>query len=83
MQPSPRCSGIAVANGRQILAGNDGAVAVAVMGGVFNVDRARPGASFGRLAGLDVAVACFGHGDPLTRDAAAALRNAAPWQPRE
>jgi hypothetical protein len=50
---------------------------------VFNVDRARAAASFGRLAGLDVAVACFGHGDPLTRDAAAALRNAAPRQPRE
>jgi glyoxylase-like metal-dependent hydrolase (beta-lactamase superfamily II) len=52
-----------------------------VMGGVFNVDRAQAAASFGRLAGLDVAVACFGHGDPLTHDAAAALRTAARPQP--
>jgi glyoxylase-like metal-dependent hydrolase (beta-lactamase superfamily II) len=38
--------------------------------GVFNVDRARAAASFRRLAGLSVAVACFGHGEPLTQDTA-------------
>jgi glyoxylase-like metal-dependent hydrolase (beta-lactamase superfamily II) len=54
----------------------------AVMCGVFNVDRAQAAASFRRLAALDVAVACFGHGEPLTQDAAAALRNAAQTQPR-
>jgi glyoxylase-like metal-dependent hydrolase (beta-lactamase superfamily II) len=54
----------------------------AVMGGVFNVDRAQAAASFRRLAALDVAVVCFGHGEPLTQDAAAALRNAAQTQPR-
>ena len=53
----------------------------AVMCGVFNVDRAQAAASFRRLAELDVAVACFGHGEPLTRDATAALRSAAQTQP--
>lgn len=46
----------------------------AVICGVFNVDRAQAAASLRRLAALDVAVACFGHGEPLTRDAAAELR---------
>jgi glyoxylase-like metal-dependent hydrolase (beta-lactamase superfamily II) len=40
---------------------------------VFNVDRAEAAASLRRLAGLSAAVACFGHGEPLTRDAAATL----------
>jgi glyoxylase-like metal-dependent hydrolase (beta-lactamase superfamily II) len=44
--------------------------------GVFNVDRAAAAASFRRLASLDAAVACFGHGEPLT-DAAGELRAAA------
>ena len=54
-----------------------------VMGGVFNVNRAQAAASFRRLAGLDVAVACFGHGDPLTDDATAALRSAAERLPAD
>ena len=45
-----------------------------VICGVFNVNRAQAAASFGRLAGLTVQVACFGHGDPLTHDAPVALR---------
>jgi glyoxylase-like metal-dependent hydrolase (beta-lactamase superfamily II) len=45
--------------------------------GVFNVDRAQAAASFRRLADLSVAVACFGHGEPLTRDTATALEAAA------
>jgi glyoxylase-like metal-dependent hydrolase (beta-lactamase superfamily II) len=48
-----------------------------VMCGVFNVDRAGAAASFRRLAALDIAVACFGHGEPLTEGAAAAFRAAA------
>jgi glyoxylase-like metal-dependent hydrolase (beta-lactamase superfamily II) len=48
-----------------------------VMPGVFNTDRAQATASFRRLAGLDTDIACFGHGQPLTRDAAAQLRAAA------
>ncbi|MFF9689538.1 MBL fold metallo-hydrolase [Streptomyces sp. NPDC014623] len=48
-----------------------------VMLGVFNTDHAQAGASFRRLAALGPAVACFGHGDPLTEGAAAALRAAA------
>ena len=53
--------------------GQDGTV----MCGVFNVNRAQAAASFRRLAGLRVGVSCFGHGEPLTQDAAAALEAAA------
>jgi glyoxylase-like metal-dependent hydrolase (beta-lactamase superfamily II) len=48
-----------------------------VMLGVFNTDRARALDSFRRLAALSPEVACFGHGDPLTADAAAVLKSAA------
>ncbi|MBT2543046.1 MBL fold metallo-hydrolase [Streptomyces sp. ISL-44] len=48
-----------------------------LMLGVFNVDRARAVDSFRRLAALSPAVACFGHGDPVTTDTAAALAKAA------
>ncbi|WP_329396645.1 MBL fold metallo-hydrolase [Streptomyces melanogenes] len=48
-----------------------------VMLGVFNVDRARAQTSFRRLAALAPSVACFGHGDPLTQDAAKVLRETA------
>jgi glyoxylase-like metal-dependent hydrolase (beta-lactamase superfamily II) len=44
-----------------------------VICGLFNGDRAQAAASFRKLAGLSVAVACFGHGEPLTEDAAATL----------
>jgi len=44
-----------------------------VICGLFNVDRAQAAASFRRLTGLSVAVACFGHGEPLTEDAGATL----------
>ena len=37
--------------------------------GVFNVNRAQAAASLRRLASLDATVACFGHGEPLTRAA--------------
>ncbi|MFD7461136.1 MULTISPECIES: MBL fold metallo-hydrolase [unclassified Streptomyces] len=49
----------------------------AVIPGVFNLDRARTVASFHRLAALDAEVACFGHGDPVVGQAAAALRKSA------
>jgi len=48
-----------------------------VICGVFNVDRAQAAASLRRLAALGTAIACFGHGEPLTGDAATALRAAA------
>jgi len=48
-----------------------------VIGGVFNVNRAQAAESLRRLATLDVAVACFGHGDPVTHDATSELRSAA------
>jgi glyoxylase-like metal-dependent hydrolase (beta-lactamase superfamily II) len=44
---------------------------------VFNVDRAQAAASLRRLAALDTAIACFGHGEPLASEAATALRAAA------
>lgn len=45
--------------------------------GPFNVDRQAAIASFRRLADLDVDIACFGHGDPIVRDASHALLAAA------
>lgn len=45
--------------------------------GVFNADHGQALASFRRLAALAPSVVCFGHGDPLTVDAAAVLRAAA------
>ncbi|MFD3755573.1 MBL fold metallo-hydrolase [Streptomyces sp. NPDC058622] len=52
-----------------------------VMLGVFNVDRARAVDSFRRLAAFAPSTACFGHGDPLTADTAAALAKAAADTP--
>jgi glyoxylase-like metal-dependent hydrolase (beta-lactamase superfamily II) len=48
-----------------------------VVCGVFNVDRGQAVASLRRLARLDSTVACFGHGEPVTHAAAAALLGAA------
>jgi glyoxylase-like metal-dependent hydrolase (beta-lactamase superfamily II) len=55
------------------VAGHEGRVIL----GVFNDDRAAAAESSHRLAGLDVEVACFGHGNPVVGGAAAALRAAA------
>ncbi len=55
---------VASVNGRPIL-------------GPFNVARKDAIASFRRLAELDVEIACFGHGDPILRDAGRALRDTA------
>lgn len=46
--------------------------------GVFNTDRVQLAAACTRLAALDIGTALFGHGEPLTGDAGAALRAAAP-----
>ncbi|MBT2528273.1 MBL fold metallo-hydrolase [Streptomyces sp. ISL-99] len=48
-----------------------------VMLGVFNTDRERALETFRRLAALAPAIACFGHGDPLTDGTAAVLRASA------
>ena len=48
--------------------------------GPFNVDRAEAISSFRKLAGLDVDVACFGHGAPVLADGSAALREATERQ---
>ncbi|MCX5383885.1 MBL fold metallo-hydrolase [Streptomyces sp. NBC_00083] len=48
-----------------------------VMVGVFNTDRERALASFRRLAALGADTVCFGHGDPLTEDAAAVMKASA------
>ncbi len=66
--------------GHRVLFAGDAAVRGSdgkVIAGMFNVDRAQAAASLRRLAALDVAVACFGHGEPLTDGAAAELRAAA------
>lgn len=47
-----------------------------VMLGVFNAEPAQAAESFARLAELDAEIACFGHGEPLTQDAAALLKAA-------
>jgi glyoxylase-like metal-dependent hydrolase (beta-lactamase superfamily II) len=49
------------------LASHDGRPMV----GVFNADPTLAAASARRLASLDAEIACFGHGEPLRRDAAA------------
>ncbi|WP_393063454.1 MBL fold metallo-hydrolase [Streptomyces sp. LN549] len=48
-----------------------------VMLGVINIDRAQAVASFRRLAALEAATVCFGHGDPLTTDAVAVMHASA------
>ncbi|WKX69780.1 MBL fold metallo-hydrolase [Streptomyces sp. XD-27] len=48
-----------------------------LMPGVFNLEPARMADAFRKQAALDVETACFGHGDPLTTGAGAALRAAA------
>jgi glyoxylase-like metal-dependent hydrolase (beta-lactamase superfamily II) len=45
--------------------------------GVFNVDPIQAVTSFKRQARLDTEIACFGHGEPLTDNAAAQLTAAA------
>jgi len=64
---------------RVLLAGDTAARSPAgqVMPGVFNTNRGQAAASFRRLARLDTDIACFGHGEPLTHDAAPQLRTAA------
>ena len=51
--------------------------------GVFNVSRAQAAASLRRLATLDITVACFGHGEPLTRGATAELQAATQRLPAD
>ncbi|MFI1224678.1 MULTISPECIES: MBL fold metallo-hydrolase [unclassified Streptomyces] len=48
-----------------------------VMLGVFNADRAGAQATFRRLAALAPRTVCFGHGAPLTENAAAVMEAAA------
>lgn len=48
-----------------------------VIPGVFNLNVERVHRSFRELAALDVEVACFGHGAPLTADAGRVLRSSA------
>ena len=65
--------------GDAVARGRDGAVIC----GVFNVDRPQAAASLRRLATLDITVACFGHGEPLTRDATAEFQAAARRLPAD
>jgi glyoxylase-like metal-dependent hydrolase (beta-lactamase superfamily II) len=70
---TPGSTGFYLPGSRVLLAGDAAARRPGgqVMPGVFNTDRARAAASFRRLAGLDTDIACFGHGEPVTHDAAA------------
>ncbi|MFC7546092.1 MBL fold metallo-hydrolase [Plantactinospora sp. GCM10030261] len=52
-----------------------------VFPGLFNVDRAEALASYRRLAALDVEIACFGHGEPLTAAAGERMRAAGDRMP--
>ncbi|MFF4947444.1 MBL fold metallo-hydrolase [Streptomyces rubiginosohelvolus] len=60
-----------------LFTGDAVASAEQVMLGVFNVDRVGAAATFRRLAALAPRTVCFGHGDPLTEDAAAVMEAAA------
>ncbi|MEW2174507.1 MBL fold metallo-hydrolase [Streptomyces sp. NPDC007027] len=60
-----------------LFTGDTVASAQRVMLGVFNVDRAEAAATFRRLAALGPRTVCFGHGDPLTEDAATLMEAAA------
>ncbi|MEW2069332.1 MBL fold metallo-hydrolase [Streptomyces sp. NPDC007346] len=60
-----------------LFTGDTVAEAGEVMLGVFNVDRAQAQDTFRRLAALEARTVCFGHGDPLTEDAAQVMRAAA------
>ncbi|WP_406099218.1 MBL fold metallo-hydrolase [Streptomyces sp. NBC_01013] len=62
---------------RVLFTGDCVAGAGRVMLGVFNIDREQAVASFRRLAALEAATVCFGHGDPLTMDAVAVMRASA------
>ncbi|MEU9099733.1 MBL fold metallo-hydrolase [Streptomyces sp. NPDC048361] len=61
-----------------VLFTGDGVAGVGrVMLGVFNTDRERALGSFRRLAALGATTVCFGHGDPLTENAAAVMQASA------
>ena len=49
--------------------------------GVFNSNPTQAARSFRRLANLNPAIICFGHGEPLTEEAAPLLRQAADRMP--
>jgi glyoxylase-like metal-dependent hydrolase (beta-lactamase superfamily II) len=76
---TPGSTGFYLPGPRVLLAGDTAARSPGgqVMPGVFNTDRAQAAASFCRLAGLDTDIACFGHGEPVSRDAVAHLQTAA------
>lgn len=52
-----------------------------VVAGRFNLEGPQLLRSLGRLAALDVDVACFGHGDPVVGKASTALRKATDDHP--
>ena len=60
----------------EVLTGDVWKLEQRVAGGVFNIDRDAAIASLRRQADLDPALACFGHGEPVTADAGVALRAA-------
>ncbi|HWU11781.1 MAG TPA: MBL fold metallo-hydrolase [Streptomyces sp.] len=73
---TPGSLGIHLPRHKVLFTGDAAARVDRVILGVLNTDHAQAMASFRRLAALGPDVACFGHGDPLTTGAAAALRAA-------
>lgn len=73
---APGSIGIHLPHHKVLFTGDSVARVDRVILGVINTDHAQARASFRRLAALGPDVACFGHGDPLTVGAAAALRAA-------
>lgn len=78
---TPGSIGIHLPDHGVLFTGDCVASAEQVILGVFNIDRAQAVASFRRLAALEAATVCFGHGDPLTDDAAAVMRASADGDP--
>ncbi|AGL15478.1 MBL fold metallo-hydrolase [Actinoplanes sp. N902-109] len=71
--PEPRV----LFTGDTIARGPDGKVIL----GVFNVEPRQAVTSFKRQSQLDIEIACFGHGQPLTENTSAQLRKAASLLP--
>ncbi|MER5279949.1 MBL fold metallo-hydrolase [Streptomyces sp. NPDC002809] len=74
---TPGAIGVHLPRHGVLFTGDCVAEAGGVMLGVINIDREQAAASFRRLAALEAATVCFGHGDPLTADAVAVMHASA------
>ncbi|MEU9095136.1 MBL fold metallo-hydrolase [Streptomyces sp. NPDC087901] len=74
---TPGAIGVHLPRHGVLFTGDCVAEAGGVMLGVINIDREQAAASFRRLAALEAATVCFGHGDPLTTDAVSVMHASA------